>query len=328
MIDLSTKYMGLELRNPLIASSSALTGNIENIVKLNNVGIGAIVIKSLFEEQIIMDIDSQRTNNMYGSYDDVENYVGFYTKKHKLDQYLNLLTEAKNKTNIPIIASINCISDSEWIEFASDIEKTGIDALELNMFIMPTDSNFSGRDIEQNYLNIVNKITKQTRLPIALKISPYFSGMANFANLLSHLGIASLVLFNRFYRPDVDLEKMKLTGSKDIFSTPQENANVLRWLGILSDEINCDVAANTGIWDAPTVLKNIAVGANAVQMASVLFKQGIEVVEDMLNNIENLMKKHNYSSIKDLKGVLSKQKAAKPMIYERAQFMKYFSDIK
>lgn len=328
MIDISTKYMGLKLRNPLIASSSGITGDIENIIKLEQKGIGAIVIKSLFEEQILMDIDSQRTNNMYGSYDDVENYVGFYTRKHQLNQYLDLLKEAKDKTKIPIIASINCISDSEWIEFASDIEKTGVDGIELNMFIMPTDSNYTGRDIEQNYLNIVDKITKQTSLPIALKISPYFSGMANFAKLLSNSGVAALVLFNRFYRPDVDLSKMQLTGSKEIFSTPQENANVLRWVGILSDEINCDIAANTGIWDAPTVLKNIAVGANVVQMASVFYKNGIDVVEDILKDIKTLMKKYNYSSITELQGILSKQKAAKPMIYERAQFMKYFSDIK
>jgi dihydroorotate dehydrogenase (fumarate) len=328
MIDLSTKYMGIRLRNPLIASSSGITGDIENIIKLYDKGIGAIVIKSLFEEQILMDIDSQRTNNMYGSYNDVENYVGFYTRKHQLNQYLDLLKEAKDKTNIPIIASINCISDSEWIEFASDIEKTGIDGIELNMFIMPVDSDFTGREIEQNYLNIIDKITKQTRLPIALKISPYFSGLANFAKTLANTGIAALVLFNRFYKPDVDLGSMQLTGSKDILSSPQENANVLRWVGILSDEINCNIAANTGIWDANTVLKNIVVGANAVQMASVLYNNGINVVEEILDDMQKLMTDYNFSSISDIKGILSKQKASKPMIYERAQFMKYFSDIK
>ncbi|GET21812.1 dihydroorotate dehydrogenase-like protein [Prolixibacter denitrificans] len=327
MTDLSTKYMGLDLRNPIIAASSGLTDSVENVVKLEINGAGAVVLKSLFEEQIMMDIDEQRMNNMYGSYDDVENYIGFYTKKHRIDHYLELIRESKKKTSIPIIASINCVSASEWTEFASRIQEAGADALELNMFIMPSDGNYEGADIEQIYFDIVAAIKQHITIPVALKISNFFSGMANFAIKLSETGISSLVLFNRFYRPDVDLEKMKITSSH-IYSNPDENAMVLRWIGILKGKLACDMAASTGIHDGETILKNLLVGANAVEVASAIYKNGMGIIPQMLTDMTNWMKAHNYNSVNELIGKLSQESVHKPMIYERAQFMKYFSDVK
>jgi dihydroorotate dehydrogenase (fumarate) len=328
MADLQTKYMGLNLRNPLIASSSGLTASAEQIIELEKHGIGAVVLKSLFEEQIQMDVDAQRTNNMYGSYSEVENYVGFYTRKHNLSAYLNTIKEAKAKTNIPIIASVNCISSSEWIEFAQKIQEAGADALELNVFILGSDANFSGRAIEQNYFDILAKIKPFVHIPIALKISPYISGLAHFAKELSHSGIASLVLFNRFYRPDIDLENMQLIGSNDVFSYPHENANVLRWLGILKGQVNCDLCASTGLVDAQSVLKNIVTGANAVQIASVLYREGLSVIGKILLEMDTWLDTNRYQNINELIGVLSQQTVTKPMMYERAQFMRYFSDTK
>ena len=327
MTDLSTKYMGLDLRNPIIAASSGLTDSVENIVKLEINGAGAVVLKSLFEEQIMMDIDEQRMNNMYGSYDNVEDYIGFYTKKHRIDNYLQLIRDSKKKTSIPVIASINCVSASEWTEFASRIQEAGADALELNMFIMPSDGNFTGADIEKIYFDIIEAVKQHITIPVALKISNFFSGMANFAIQLSESGISSLVLFNRFYRPDVDLEKMKITSSH-IYSNPDENAMVLRWIGILKGKLACDMAASTGIHDGKTILKNLLVGANAVEVASAIYKNGMGVIPQMLTEMTEWMKAHNYNSVSELIGKLSQESVTKPMIYERAQFMKYFSDVK
>ena len=311
MTDLSTKYMGLDLRNPIIAASSGLTDSVENIVKLEINGAGAVVLKSLFEEQIMMDIDEQRMNNMYGSYDNVEDYIGFYTKKHRIDNYLQLIRDSKKKTSIPVIASINCVSASEWTEFASRIQEAGADALELNMFIMPSDGNYAGADIEQIYFDIIEAVKQHITIPVALKISNFFSGMANFAIKLSETGISSLVLFNRFYRPDVDLEKMKITSSH-----------------ILKGKLACDMAASTGIHDGKTILKNLLVGANAVEVASAIYKNGMGVIPQMLTEMTEWMKAHNYNSVSELIGKLSQESVTKPMIYERAQFMKYFSDVK
>ena len=328
MANLQTKYMGLSLRNPLIASSSGLTASAEQIIELDKAGIGAVVLKSLFEEQIQMDVDSQRTNNMYGTYSEVENYVGFYTRKHNLTAYLNTIKESKAKTSIPIIASVNCISSSEWIEFAQKIQEAGADALELNMFIMASDASFNGRDIEQNYFDIVAKIKPLIQIPIALKISPYISSLANFATQLSQTGINSLVLFNRFYRPDIDLENMQLTGSKDVLSYPHENANVLRWLGILKGQVSCDLSASTGINDAQSVLKNMVAGANVVQLASVFYRDGLSVIGKTIFEMEAWLDAHKYQDVNELIGMLSQKSSNKPMMYERAQFMRYFSDVK
>ncbi|MBN1199237.1 MAG: diguanylate cyclase, partial [Bacteroidales bacterium] len=185
MADLSTVYMGLKLRNPIIIASCGFTDSVEEIKKLESHGAGAVVLKSLFEEQILMDVDEQRVNNIYGTYADVENYVSFYTKKRRLDDYLTLIGESKAQTSIPIIASINCISNSQWVEFAGKIADAGADGLELNMFIMPSDEQFTGPEIEQIYFDVVNKVKEQTNLPIALKISYFFSGMANLTLRLS-----------------------------------------------------------------------------------------------------------------------------------------------
>ncbi len=324
-IDLSTNYMGLKLKNPLIASSSGMTDSLEKIKILYDNGISAIVLKSIFEEQILREIDSLGVNNMYGTYQDAENYVSFYTREHNLNNYIQLIQDAKKEVDIPIIASISCISDNEWVEYAKKIEAAGADGIELNMFILPSDPKLNGSEIEQVYFDVVNHIKQQVNIPIALKLGSYFSGMADTMIKLSNTGISSIVLFNRFFTPDIDLDTEKVISS-NIYSTPDENGNTLRWISILADKVACNLSASTGVHDGKALIKNLLAGANTVQIASVLYKKEISYISEMLNDLENWMISKKYNSLNEIIGKLSYKNIKKPMMYERAQFMKYYSN--
>jgi len=323
MIDLSTEYMGLKLKNPIIAASSGLTDTAEKVKKLEDSGVGAVVLKSLFEEQIRMEVDSLGMNNMFNTYSDNENYIAFYTKKNTVNEYLTLIKDSKEKVNIPVIASINCYSMGEWVEFAQKVEEAGADGIELNMFILPGDTERKGEEIEQKYFDIIRKVQEHTSLPVAVKLSYYFSGMGEILKRISQTGIKGMVLFNRFYNPDVDLENEKIKPSR-IFSVPEENSMCIRWIGLLSDQINCDMAASTGIDDGYAVLKNILVGAKAVQVASALYQNKLDHIDQMIEQMESWMQKKGYHSVKELIGKLNYSKH-NVELYERAQFMKYYS---
>jgi dihydroorotate dehydrogenase (fumarate) len=327
MADLSTNYMGFRLKNPIIASSSGLTDSIDKIVELEKHGVAAVVLKSLFEEQILMDVDAQRMNNIFDSYSEAEGYIAYYTRKNELNKYIELIDNAKQNTNIPIIASINCASAEQWTNFAGDVQAAGADGLELNVFILPSDPTVHGRTIEQIYLDVATRVSKSVSIPVALKVHHYFSGMANFMTELSNTGIKSLVLFNRFYQTDVDLEKMKVT-SGHIFSTPDDNTMVKRWLSILSGRVNCDLAASTGIHNAETAIKNLLLGANAVQLASVIYQKGPSAISGILDEMNRWLDSKNFGSVQEIIGKLHQSDSIRPMTYERAQFMKYFSDVR
>lgn len=327
MADLSTKYMGFTLKNPIIASSSGLTDSVEKIVELEKHGVAAVVLKSLFEEQILMDVDAQRMNNTFDSYSEAEGYIAFYTRKNTLNSYYELIDNAKQNTNIPIIASINCSSPDQWTDMAGDVQAAGADALELNVFILPSDPTVNGRTIEQIYLDIASRVSKSVSIPVALKVHHYFSGMANFMTELSNTGIKSLVLFNRFYQTDVDLEKMKIS-SGHIFSTPEDNTMVKRWLSILSGRVNCDLAASTGIHNAETAIKNLLLGANAIQISSIIYQKGPAVISSMIDEMNRWLDSKNIASVQEIIGKLRQTDSIRPMAYERAQFMKYFSDVR
>ena len=327
MANLSVNYMGFQLKNPIIASSSGLTDSVEKIVELEKHGVAAVVLKSLFEEQILMDVDSQRMNNIFDSYSEAEGYIAYYTRRNALNSYIELIDNAKQNTSIPIIASINCASGDQWIDFAGDVQAAGADGLELNVFILPSDPTIHGRTIEQIYLDIATNVSKSVSIPVALKVHHYFSGMANFMTELSNTGIKSLVLFNRFYQTDVDLEKMKIS-SGHIFSTPEDNTMVKRWLSILSGRVNCDLAASTGIHNAETALKNLLLGANAVQLASVVYQKGPSAITGMLDEMDRWLDDKKIGTIEEIIGKLRQADSIRPMAYERAQFMKYFSDVK
>ncbi|MDI3527802.1 MAG: hypothetical protein PWR03_1985 [Tenuifilum sp.] len=325
MADLSTKYMGFNLKNPFVASSSGLTDSVDKAALLEQSGASAIVVKSLFEEQIMMDVDSQRMNNMFNSYSEAEDYIAFYTRKHALNSYIELIDSMKQKLTIPVIASINCSSADSWTDFAGDIQAAGADALELNMFIMPSDVKMKGEMIEKLYIDVARKVSQSLSIPVAMKIHHYFSGMANFAVELSQTGIKSLVLFNRFYQPDVDLHTLKVT-SGSILSHPDENAEVRRWLAILSGRVACDLAASTGIHDWQTAIKDILLGANAVQIASAMYKDGPEILKGWIDETAKWLDEKGFDSLQGIVGKLRQADSIKPLAYERAQFMRYFSD--
>ncbi|MEA2040954.1 MAG: dihydroorotate dehydrogenase-like protein [Bacteroidota bacterium] len=323
MINLETTYMGLQLKNPLIAASSGLTDSVDKIKTLAEDGIGAIVLKSLFEEQIQMEIGVNST--MFDGYTDDQNYVTYYTKEYNVNKYLTLIEESKKAVDVPIIASINCMSAGEWVDFAKKIESAGADAIELNMFILPSNTELTGEKIESVYFDLVDKITSIVKIPVALKISSYFSGMANTLVKLSNSGISSLVLFNRFYNPDIDLETETLTSNR-IYSVPEENSNNLRWVGILSGKVNCDISSTTGIENGETAIKNILVGAKTVQIASTLYKNSTTYIGTILKDMESWLDSKNYKSLSEITGKLNASNIKHPIVFERSQFMKYYSN--
>jgi len=327
MINLSTKYMGFELRNPIIAASSGLSDSPDKVKNLEINGAGAVVLKSLFEEQIMMEITSLTASNSYNKYSEAEDYISYYTRKHNLDEYLRLIENSKKEVKIPVIASLNCFSIGQWVNFAERIESAGADGIELNMFILPGDQKFNSQEIEEIYFDIIRGVRKNTKLPVAVKLSTYFSAMADSLIKMSKEDISAMVLFNHFYSPTVDLDKEQIVSSR-VFSLPEENSNCIRWIGLTADKVQCDLAASGGIYDGYDVLKNLLVGAKAVQVASTLYKNTAKQIPLMLQQMENWMIGKEYNSLNEIIGKLSLKKVNNPLAYERAQFMKYFSDNK
>jgi len=328
MASLATRYMGLELRNPVIVGSSGLTHSVENVIELEKNGAGAVVLKSLFEEQIRYEIS--KTMNQAESHDsyypEAQDYISNYSRMHHVDNYLKLISDCKKAVSIPVTASINCVSAEEWIAFAKRIEEAGADALELNVFILPADPNFSGEQNEKIYFDIIDQVKNEVTIPIALKISYHFSGLAKTALKLSWAGAKGMVLFNRFYSPDINVESLKVVPS-NVFSTPEEISTSLRWVAMLSDRLYCDIAASTGVHDGIGVVKQLLAGAKAVQIATTLYKNGFGRIGEMLTYLENWMDKNNFKTTEEFIGKLSLKKTENPAAWERVQFMKHFAGI-
>jgi len=326
MADLSTTYLGLKLKNPMIVGSSGLTNSIEKIKEAEANEAGAVVLKSLFEEQILYSTHQAKNESIPSNYPEAADYISNYTETEYVDKYLRLIKDAKSQTSLPIIASINCVSDKEWTKFASKIQDAGADALELNVFVLPSDNKRSGADNEKIYFNIIDKILNEISIPVAIKVSYYFSGLARFVTKLSWTGIKGIVLFNRFFSPDIDIDNFTIKAT-NVYSTADELPISLRWVAMLSDQIHCDVAASTGVHDSPALIKQLLAGANAVQMSSVLYKKGFSVLPGMKKDLETWMDKHGFKTIDDFRGKMSFKKAENPAAYERVQFMKHFSGI-
>jgi len=324
MANLQTTYLGLKLRNPIIVSSSALTNSVEKIKKLEEKGAGAVVLKSLFEEQINYETSSLLKHNEYPEAGD---YILNYAKENTLNEYLNLLKDAKKEISIPVIASINCVSDIDWTGYAKDFEEAGADAIELNIHIVVSDRNISSADIEKKYLDIVRKVKQKTKIPIAAKIGYHFSNIGNIVDNIYAQGANGVVLFNRFYEPDIDIDSMKFISS-EVFSNPSDIRHSLRWVGILSDLIpNVEISASTGIHDGRAAVKMLLAGAQTVQVCSTLYKNGIDELNKIIKEISDWMDEKNYESIADFRGIMSYKDIKNPSVYERAQFMKYFSSV-
>jgi dihydroorotate dehydrogenase (fumarate) len=327
MINTETTYMGLRLSSPVIIGSSGLTSSVANIVEFEQRGAGAVVLKSLFEEQIRMEIASAASQDSGADlYPEAYDYIANYSHSHRVGEYLTLIKEAKAAVKIPVIASINCVSSDEWISFARKIEDAGADALELNVFILPCDPSAGAEQNEKVYFNILEEVNKQVKIPVSLKISYYFSGLAKMALKLSWAGAKGLVLFNRFYSPDINIDSKKVVAT-NVFSTPEEITTSLRWVAMLSDRLYCDVCASTGIHDSTGLIKQLLAGAKAVQIASTLYKNGFDRINEMNDGLRSWMEKHQYSKIEEFAGSMSLKKAENPAAYERVQFMKHFAGI-
>jgi dihydroorotate dehydrogenase (fumarate) len=327
MPDLTTKYLGLKLRTPVIVGSSGLTDSPEKIALLEKYGAGAVVLKSIFEEEILMEYDQLFKEEAPGRYkDDYLDYFDYRIKAVNLENYLDLIIQAKKLVNIPVIASINCSTAQEWTFFAKKMQEAGADALELNVFILPSVLNQSAENIEHTYLEIIQSVRKEIKIPLAVKMSYYFSNLAGMITDLSHCNIAGLVLFNRSYSPDIDIEKLEIT-SAGVLSSPKDLQFSLRWIAIMANRVKCDLAASTGVHDGKAVVKQLLAGANAVQVVSALYKNGPEYLETMIKELSDWMVHKNYLKISDFRGLLSQERQVNPALFERVQFMKYFSDM-
>jgi len=326
MADLSVNYMGLKLRNPIIAASSGLTNSLDDIKEFEKNGAGAVVLKSIFEEEIRRELEKDLTSMHMESflYPETMDYYDNYAEDDSLTNHLKLIREAKKAVEIPIIASINCVTAEKWPYYAETLQDAGADALELNVFVLPSDFNKTSAENEQVYFNIVQEVKKHVKIPVSLKISYYSANLGAFIKKLSDTEIDSIVLFNRFYSPDIDINNLDVLSS-NVLSHPEELSISLRWIAIMSERVGCDLAASTGIHDGAAIIKQLLAGANAVQIASAFYKNGKGVIENMLDDLSTWMDQKKFKKIDDFRGKLSQEKSQNPAAYERVQFMKYFS---
>ena len=324
MADTSTEYLGMTLRNPIIIGSCGLTSSVDRIKDLERNGAGAVVLKSVYEEEIVLEAqDIIQEASLQPSNLEFFDYYDYQVKEDALNRYIKLVTDSKRSVSIPVIASINCTYSHEWVFFARRLESAGADALELNMFFLPSDFTRSSEELERVYFQVIEKVRSHVSIPVALKISYYFTNLGQMIQRLSNTGISGLVLFNRFFSPDFDIDKLEVI-STNVFSTPAELAISLRWIAIMAERVNCDLVASTGIHDGKAVIKQLLAGANAVQIASTLYKHGTSHIQTMLKELENWMIRNEYYALEQFRGKMSQAKSSNPATYERVQFMKRF----
>ncbi len=323
-MDLRTKYLGLELKNPIMPSASPLSKDLGKIKKLEDAGASAIVMWSLFEEEIESEqLELHfRTSIHSESYAEALSYFPEFSEyKIGPEYYLEQIRKIKESVKVPVIASLNGKSMGGWIEYAKKIEEAGADALELNIYFLATDVNKSGVEIEKLYIDIVKEVRKSVNIPIAVKLSPYFNSVAWIANELTKAGANGLILFNRFYQPDIDLENLEVVPNV-ILSSPYSNRLPLRWIAILYGRVNADLAATSGISSAEDVIKMIMAGASVTQMFSALIKYGEKHIAKVLEDMKIWMEEHEYESIEQMKGSMSHKAVNNPAAFERANYMK------
>lgn len=324
MIDTSVTYMGLSLKNPIIAGSCGLTNSIENLKKIESCGAAAVVLKSIFEEEILNQSEFelqeiQGNPMMYSQMSETLDYIDTFVSQKTIENYLHLITQAKKELLIPIIASINCISASKWITYAKRIQDAGADALELNIFIE------SSNNIQTQIKEIVQSVTSYVTIPVSVKISSSYNDLQDVIIETSKLPCKGIVLFNRFYSPDINLDTFEIISSNP-YSCDKDYTKPLQWIAKCSSQVSCDLAASTGIHTGEAVIKQILAGASAVQVASALYIHGIDYISTLVNEVETWMEQKGYNYISQFKGkctITNKNIEA----FNRIQFMKYFSNI-
>lgn len=325
---LKTSYLGLELNSPIIVSSSTLTGNVESIKKCADAGAGAVILKSIFEEQISSEIKREEgytDEDIYDLYPEAQEYLNTYMRGSEIEIYEKLIRETKKVVDIPVIASINCSDEGEWIKIARELQAAGADALELNIAIAAFDRDIDPRKIEEEYVNILKKVDKNIKIPVSVKLGDHFTNISRMAFSLSKAGAKGLVLFNRFYNPDINIEKMKMIPGNSI-SAPEENHNTLRWISLLSSQgIPCELSASRGVYTGEDVVKQILAGAKTVQVCSTLYRHGIEYLKQMNTDIEDWMDRHNFTNVESFRGIANKKEDIK--VAERLQYLRRNYDL-
>ena len=324
MIDLNATYLGLNLKSPLVASASVLSKKLENIRKMEDAGLGAVVLYSLFEEEV--DHESIELNYFLNRgtesfpeaityFPDLNNYT------LQAEKYLDLIREAKKSVSIPVIGSLNGVSTGGWIKYARQIEEAGADALELNLYYVASDAQIDGQSLEHAYLDVISAIRAQIQIPLAVKLSPFFTSLPNFLQKISQAGVQGAVLFNRFYQPDLDIENLEVQPHLEL-SASSDLLLPLRWIAISHGRLPLDLALSSGVHNGRDMVKAIMAGASVVMVASEMVARGIPRAAEMLQEFEQWIMKHDYASASEIRGILSQKNVASPAVFERANYMK------
>lgn len=321
---LRTSFMGLELKSPIVAGSCGLTSDVEKMVEMEKNGVGAVVLKSIFEEQILNEIKTVETDE----YPEAGDYVRNYIRANTIRQYIDLVMTAKSRLTIPVIASINCLQQGDWVTFAKDLENAGADGIELNVFVLPLDSFKESKDVENIYYEVIKSVKSQVKIPICIKLSHNFTNLSAVVSKLRAYGADAVTLFNRFYEPDINIDTMTV-GVAPVFSTELDIRTTLRWTGIVAGmDKHLEIAASSGVHSGEAAIKLLLAGATTVQVCSVMYEQGISVIGKMNETLTTWMSGKHFKSVEEFRGQLSYANVDDPVRYERAQFMKYFSDSK
>jgi len=329
-MDLSTKYLGLELKNPIVPSAGPLSQSIDNIKKMEDNGAAAVVLYSLFEEQIEheqLELDHYTSVHNESFAEALDYFPEPYEYKTGPEEYLEHIRKAKISVDIPIIASLNGKSLGGWIEYAKKIEEAGADALELNIYHLATDIQKTPQEIDNSYINIVKSVKANIKIPIAVKMHPFFSSVSHMAAELDKAGASGLLLFNRFYQPDIDLQSLEVVPNV-LLSTPMDSRLPLRWIAVLYNRVNADLAATSGIYTEKDVIKMVMVGAKVTQMLSCLLKFGITHIGDVITKVKTWMEENEYESLDQMRGSMSYMNVADPSLFERANYMKVLNSYK
>jgi len=321
MVDLKTTYLGIELKNPLILGASNLVTKIDNLKRAEQAGAAAVVYKSLFEEQI--QLESAQFDEELEEYNErnAEMVKLFPSIEHAgPEEHLLNLRKVKESLNIPVIASLNAIYTESWVEYAELLEQTGVDALELNFFYIPMDTKTDGRDVKEQQLEVLKAVKPKVKLPISVKLSPFYANPLNVVAQMEKLGVNGFVLFNRLFQPDIDIEK-QAHFSPFSLSSPEDNKLSLRFAGLLYGTISASICSNTGIYSGSDVVKMILAGADCVQVVSTVYKNKVEYIATILKELQTWMENKNYSKLNDFRGKLSNKKINDPFVYKRAQYI-------
>jgi dihydroorotate dehydrogenase (fumarate) len=324
MTDLSTTYLGLALRNPLAASASPYTQTVAGARQLEDAGLAAIVMHSLFEEQIThesLELDHYLLRATGSFSEAMDFFPDLATYAVGPDKYLSLVRQIKEAVDVPVIGSLNGVSSGGWVHHAKLIEEAGADAIELNIYYVPTDVDLTGAELERTYADLVRTVRAEVRIPVAVKLAPFFTALANVASTLVDAGANGLVLFNRFYQPDIDLVDMEVVPGIEL-SQAEEMRLPMRWIAILSARLTCDFALSSGIGSAEGALKAIMAGANVAMMTSELLRGGLGRPRRMLADMEGWMEAHEYASVRQMRGSMNQSSVSEPAAFERANYMK------